>query len=235
MHGEDNHEDLTVEIRMKRLWVLGAGWESGHIELLFSEWWDRVLYIRITMYSIALNMPLSPLPHSQTPWSIAVRAAYQKIYQIYHTGSSYVDSGNVEAHRLQQYGQSIIVDAYPILLLLTQTAESESLPLEWVETITTEFTTLLTLVDERWMSAKDKYVQCILAKINLKFRLSRSDDNVTIPQPVHQACTGKCGRPRKNVDPKKHSKQEDEYLHQFLQVFLALVEQLSTHRKMRWA
>jgi hypothetical protein len=154
------------------------------------------------MYSTALNMPLSPLPHSQTPWSIAVRAAYQKIYQIYHTGSSYVDSGNVEAHRLQQYGQSIIVDAYPILLLLTQTAQSESLPLEWVETIATEFTTLLTLVDERWMSAKDEYVQCILAKINLKFRLSRSDDNVTIPQPVHQAHTGKRGRPRKNVDPK---------------------------------
>ena len=65
----------------------------------------------------------------------------------------------MEAHHVQQYGQSIIVDVYPILLLLTETAESESLPLEWVENIATEFTALLTLVDERWMSAKDEYVK----------------------------------------------------------------------------
>lgn len=120
------------------------------------------------MNSIALNMPFPPLPHSQTPWSIAVRAAYQKLYQIYHTGSSYVDSGNVEAHRLQQYGRSIIAEAGPILLLLTETAESESLPLEWVENIATEFTTLLSLVDERWMSAKHEYVKCILVKIEIQ-------------------------------------------------------------------
>ena len=104
-------------------------------------------------------MPLSPLPHSQTPWSIAVRATYQRLYQIYHTGSSYINSGSMEAHHLQQYGQSIIVDVYPILLLLTETVESESLPLEWVENIATEFTALLMLVDERWMLAKDEYVK----------------------------------------------------------------------------
>jgi len=133
------------------------------------------------MCPTAPNMPLSPLPHSQTPWSIAVQAAYQKLYQIYHTGSSYVNSGNVEAHRLQQYGQSIIVDAFPIVLLLTETAESESLPLEWVEEIATEFTELLSLVDERWMLAEEEYVKCIVAKINLKFRFSRSEANVTSP------------------------------------------------------
>ena len=97
-----------------------------------------------------------------------VQAAYQKLYQIYHTGSSYIDSGNVEAHHLQQYGQSIVVDANPILLLLTETVESESLPLEWVENIATEFTTLLTLVDERWMLAKHEYVKCILVKIEIQ-------------------------------------------------------------------
>jgi len=146
---------------MKRLRALGIGWESGHRASVLRMVREDTIY----MYRDVFNrMPLSPLPHSQTPWSIAVRAAYQKLYQIYHTGSSYVDSGNVEAHRLQQYGQSIIIDAYPILLLLTETAESESLPLEWVENIATEFTTLLTLVDERWMSAKDEYVKCIMVK-----------------------------------------------------------------------
>jgi len=33
-HREDNHEDLMVEIGMKKFRVLGVGWESGHVELL---------------------------------------------------------------------------------------------------------------------------------------------------------------------------------------------------------
>jgi hypothetical protein len=70
----------------------------------------------------------------------------------------------VEAHRLQQYGQAIVADAYPLLLLLTQTAEAESLFLEWIENVATEFTALLALVDETWMSAKDEYVKSIIYK-----------------------------------------------------------------------
>src|SRR6267378_3809405 len=73
-------------------------------------------------------MPLPSLPYSQRPWSIAVQTAYQKLHKIYHSGSSYIDSGSVEAHCLQQYGQAIINDTYPLLLLLTDTAESESYP-----------------------------------------------------------------------------------------------------------
>ena len=76
----------------------------------------------------------------------------------------------MEAHHLQQYGQMIIVDAYPLLLLLTEMAEFESLPLEWIDDVATEFTALLALIDERWMSAKDEYIGSIMARINLKFR-----------------------------------------------------------------
>lgn len=67
-----------------------------------------------------------------------------------------MDSGSVEAHRLQQYGNTIIKDAYPLLLLLTDSAEFESLPLEWIENIATEFTALLALIDEKWRSAKEE-------------------------------------------------------------------------------
>ena len=104
-------------------------------------------------------MSISPLPQSQRSWSIAVRTAYQKLYQIYQTGYSYVNSGSVESHRLQQYGQAIITDAYPLLLLLTNTAESEHLPLQWIEEVSTEFTALLAVIDEIWMSAEDEYVK----------------------------------------------------------------------------
>ena len=105
-------------------------------------------------------MHLSSLPQSQTPWSLLVRNAYQQLYQIYLTGSSYVDSGSVESHRLQQYGNAIITDAYPLLLLLSETvaesAEFESLPLEWIENIASKFSALLALIEEKWESAKEE-------------------------------------------------------------------------------
>jgi hypothetical protein len=106
-------------------------------------------------------MPLPPLPPSERPWSIAVHTAYQKLYQIHNTGSSYVDVGNIEAHRLQQYGNAIITDAYPLLLLLTESAEAESILLEWIEQLATEFTALLELINEEWMLVKDLYVSSI--------------------------------------------------------------------------
>ncbi|KAF8800932.1 hypothetical protein BYT27DRAFT_7035561, partial [Phlegmacium glaucopus] len=76
-------------------------------------------------------------------------------------------------------------DAYPLLLLLTETAESESIPLEWIENVATEFTALLALIDGRWISAKEELAT-----------------NVTILQPIHIRHTRKRGRPRKNIDPK---------------------------------
>ena len=108
------------------------------------------------MENIVRLMPLfhSPLPQSQGPWSVSVRNAYQKLYQIYQTASSYIDSWSVEAHCLEQYRQMIIVEAHPLLFLLMESAESESLPLDWIENTATEFTMLLALVDECWTSAK---------------------------------------------------------------------------------
>ncbi|KAF8797423.1 hypothetical protein BYT27DRAFT_7042192, partial [Phlegmacium glaucopus] len=76
-------------------------------------------------------------------------------------------------------------DAYPLLLLLTESAESESIPPEWIEQLATEFTALLELINEQWMSVKDE-----------------SASNVTISQHIHTTCTGKHGQPKKCVDPK---------------------------------
>lgn len=110
-------------------------------------------------------MPLSPLPHSPTPWSVSILEAYRQLNHVYQTASSYVDSGSVEAHRLRQYGRAIIQDAYPLLLLLEESADSESLPRSWIEDVATEFTALLALVDDAWTSAKDEYVKNIMAII----------------------------------------------------------------------
>ena len=40
-----------------------------------------------------------------------------------------------------------------------------------------------------------------MARINLKFGFSRAAINITIPQHIHTSHTGKCGRPRKNINP----------------------------------
>jgi hypothetical protein len=116
-------------------------------------------------YIDAYAMPLSPLPHSLRPWSVAILNAYRQLNHIYQTAASYVDSGSIEAHRLQQYGKAIIEEAYPLLLLLDESADSESLPLNWIEDVATEFTALLALVDNAWISAKDEYVKYIMAGI----------------------------------------------------------------------
>lgn len=76
-------------------------------------------------------------------------------------GYSYVNSQSVEVHRLEQYGQAVIEEAYPLLLLLSETAKSETLPLQWIEDVSTEFTTLLALINEAWMLAKDECVKSI--------------------------------------------------------------------------
>ena len=118
----------------------------------------------LTKYS-PIPMSISSLPHNNGSWWIAVCTAYQKLHQIYHTGSSYINSGSIEAHHLQQYGQAIITDAYPLLVLLSEMAELEGLPLKWIESVSGDFTALLALIDETWMQAKDEYVKCTTARI----------------------------------------------------------------------
>ena len=99
----------------------------------------------------------------------------------------------------------IIVDTYPLLLLLSETAKLEGLPLEWIDNISTDFTALLALIDETWMQAKDEYVKCTIGRNYLKYQFSRSANRVSLPQPVgpvYITVTRKCGQPQKSVDPK---------------------------------
>ena len=106
-------------------------------------------------------MPLSPLPHSLRPWSVAILNAYQKLHHIYQTASLYMDrdSGSIEAHQLQQYANTIISDAYPLLELLEESTKSESLPHIWIEDVSTEFMALLALINDAWILAKADYVK----------------------------------------------------------------------------
>lgn len=116
-----------------------------------------------------------------------------------------MELGGMEAHRLQQYGKTIISDAYPLLLLLTDSAASESLPLEWIENVAAEFTALLALIDEAWLSAKEEYVESCFGRFILNLidlRVFRSATSINTPQHIYTTRTGKRGQPKKHVDPK---------------------------------
>lgn len=99
-------------------------------------------------------MSLRALPDVSVPWPVSVQNAYHQLYQIYQTASSYVNTESLESHRLQQYGNAIITDAYNILLLMETSTRGNSPLREWIEVAAGQFTELLTLVNELWTSAQ---------------------------------------------------------------------------------
>jgi len=91
-----------------------------------------------------------------------------------------------------------------VVILLTESAESESLPLEWIEQVSTEFTTLLEVIQEYWASAKDEYVTSSMAggSVNLNQIFFILAANIMIPNHIYSIHSGKHGRPKKFVDLK---------------------------------
>lgn len=104
-------------------------------------------------------MSLQTLPDTLVPRPLSVQNAYRQLHQIYQTTYSYVNSESLEAHHLQQYGNTIISDAYDILLLMEGSTRGDMQLQEWVEATAGQFTELLTLVNELWEAAQDQYVE----------------------------------------------------------------------------
>ena len=170
-----NWKDITIELWVKRLWLLSADKILQHGDIYSYLISSSYLYSKITAHPQgSINkMPLpglATLPEIDTFWLIAVLNAYQKLNQIYQTASSYLDSESFEAHQLWQYGNAIITDAYPLLLLLEESAEEKSIPHEWIENIATQFMQLLHLVDEKWMLEEGRCVSALWLNVLLESR-----------------------------------------------------------------
>lgn len=149
-------------------------------------------------------MSLSPLPATSllSPWPVSILTAYRQLDQIYRTASAYTATEGLDAYRLQQYGNTISSDAYPLLLLMEQSVQDDSPLRVWVEDAADEFTGLLSLVNDLWTSAQDQYVNHLYEKDHEAYSV-RSETNVirtsTLIKTTH---TRKRGRPRKMIDPK---------------------------------
>jgi len=98
------------------------------------------------------------LPATETPWSPNIRIAFLQLNSIYSTASTYLESGSVEPHRLDQYATAVVSDAFPLLLLLDESAEEEGLNLGWLEKVSNLYVELLVLLDENLECTRGEYV-----------------------------------------------------------------------------
>jgi len=103
-----------------------------------------------------VQLPL--LPATETPWLPNIRNAFFKLNSIYSTASTYLESGSVELHRLDQYATAVVSDAFPLLLLLDESAEEEGLDLSWLENVSNLYVELLVLLDENLKRTRGQYV-----------------------------------------------------------------------------
>ena len=103
-----------------------------------------------------VQLPL--LPATETPWSPIIRNAFSQLNSVYSTASTYLESGSVEPHRLEQYATAVVGDAFPLLLLLDESAEDEGLDLSWLEHVSNLYVELLVLLDENLARTRGEYV-----------------------------------------------------------------------------
>ena len=78
---------------------------------------------------------------------------------IYSTASAYLETGSVEPHRLEKYATAVVSDAFPLLLLLDESAEEENLSLHWLEKASNLYMEILVLLDENLEYARGEYVK----------------------------------------------------------------------------
>lgn len=152
---KDNEEDGDCNIfkPLVGAWV----WPENLPGAVFSHF----ILSKMSVNHKKIIMSLSPLPAHSGTWSRAIHDAYSNLNAIYSTALAYIHSDGLEAHWLQQYGTAIITDAYPLLILLEDCAESEGLPPAWAHTAANQFTELLALVDEKWVMAKGECIQIL--------------------------------------------------------------------------
>lgn len=105
-----------------------------------------------------MSLALLPAPQHHSQWSASILEAYSRLNTVYQTTSAYIASEALESHRLQQYGKTIITDAYPLLALMEESAEHKGIPYTWIDQVANQFAELFSLIEERWGVSEGQYV-----------------------------------------------------------------------------
>ena len=109
--------------------------------------------------TVSIMVQLPPLPTIETPWSPNIRNAFLLLNTIYSTASTYLETGSIEPHRLDKYAAAVVSYAFPLLLLLDESAEEENLSLDWLEKVSNSYVEILVLLDENLECARGEYVK----------------------------------------------------------------------------
>lgn len=68
------------------------------------------------------------------------------------TAYSYLEAESFHQHRLQGYMNAIVTDAFPIILLLEESAVQERIPLLWLTDVANKFTDLCGQLSESFQT-----------------------------------------------------------------------------------
>ena len=109
---------------------------------------------RSSYLTVSIMVQLPPLPARETPWSPNIRNAFLCLNTIYSTASAYLETGSIEPHRLDIYAAAVTSDAFPLLLLLDESAEDENMSLPWLEKVSNLYVEILVLLDENLERAR---------------------------------------------------------------------------------
>lgn len=100
------------------------------------------------------KMFLPNLPETPTPWPPSVQNSYQRLNGLYNTARTYVNGEILEPHRLEMYSNSLVMDAFPILVLLEESSLDLNIPFDWLNNIANLFVETYLLLEEHLKIAK---------------------------------------------------------------------------------
>ena len=94
------------------------------------------------------DMPLPPLPSSDTPYSYSIHNVAQILHSHFETTAAVLSSGNHNRHRLQHHARMIFDDALPLLLVLEEEVREDKALMDWLQDVAEQFMGLTTHILE---------------------------------------------------------------------------------------
>jgi len=176
------------------------------------------------------DMPLLPLPRSNTPYSPNIHNVAQILHSHYETTRAVLSSGNHNKHRLQHHAHLIFNDALPLLLALEEEVRVDKSLMDWLQDVAEQFLGLtmhLLNLEAEADNEGQEYSLNLLYTLTILMMNTNRPSNVFIPQPITVEKKNTRGRPRKvvNADLLKEAMSPTRQISQSL-----LAKKLGIHR-----
>lgn len=121
------------------------------------------IYVTGSIFPSLTSMyPIIELPSRSEPYSSSVYNAVDILHDILRHSHTLLQKGQYDVHRVEYYLDSIIQDAVPIVIDLTETEEENGLPKDWTNSVMKMFTDLIHSLMEAHKTALGVYVSLLI-------------------------------------------------------------------------